>query len=551
MKNVYSGISTRETSQREAIPGRQQVQLASGGWGFELDDWVRLHRWLVTGSESGTYYIKPKKLTIENAECVIRCLREDGKRVVDEIVAISQAGRAPKNEPCVFALAVAAGMGDTDTKSYALQFLSSVCRYSTDLFHFCDYVQNFRGWGRSLRNAVSDWYNNKTFGSVAYQVTKYRQRDGWSHYDVLNLAHPKPATPEHNAIYGWIVAKHALAKSWIDQDKYDTRMVERLNTPELIYAFEEVQTETDKRKIILLIQEHNLTWEMIPTEFLNDPDVYGELFRRMPITATIRQLGKATSLGVLGPMSYLTGVVKDRLSDPEILRKGRVHPWAILNAMWIYSRGRGLLGSLEWNPVREIVDALDEAFYLTYGNVESCGKRIALCLDHSGSMNWKMITAAYDRSGRAIPGMKATQAAAAMALITANTEDQYMILAFNRDSWPIDISPRQRLDDVIRGLNIKGGTDYAAPIRYCMEQNIPIDLFAIYGDEESWAGKTHMCQATQEYREKMGIDTRMAIVSMAPTGTTLDDPLDSNTMSVVGFDTATPQLVADFGRGDL
>ena len=84
-----------------------------------------------------------------------------------------------------------------------------------------------------------------------------------------------------------------------------------------------------------------------------------------------------------------------------------------------------------------------------------------------------------------------------------------------------------------------------------MEQNIPIDLFAIYGDEESWAGNAHLCQATQEYREKMGIDTKVAIVSMAPTGTTLDDPLDDNTMSVVGFDTATPQLVADFGRGDL
>ena len=51
------------------------------------------------------------------------------------------------------------------------------------------------------------------------------------------------------------------------------------------------------------------------------------------------------------------------------------------------------------------------------------------------------------------------------------------------------------------------------------------------------------------HRLKDQVDFYSLVV--APEGTRLDDPLDDNTMSVVGFDTATPQLVADFGRGDL
>ncbi len=63
-----------------------------------------------------------------------------------------------------------------------------------------------------------------------------------------------------------------------------------------------------------------------------------------------------------------------------------MHPIAVLAALRTYAAGRGARGRSEWSPVREVVDALDAAFYAAFGNVEPAGKRLLLALDVSGSM---------------------------------------------------------------------------------------------------------------------------------------------------------------------
>ena len=71
---------------------------------------------------------------------------------------------------------------------------------------------------------------------------------------------------------------------------------------------------------------------------------------------------------------------------------------------------------------RTIVDALDEAFYATFQNVEPCGKPVLLALDVSGSMDGSMIAGSC---------LSAREASAAMALVTAATEPDCEIIAFS------------------------------------------------------------------------------------------------------------------------
>lgn len=97
--------SLRRTPQSEPIPGT--VRNGAGGHAFAVDDWTRLERFLVLGSEGGSYYASPRALTVENAAAVQRCLAEDGLRAVAAIVAVSEGGRAPKQDPAIFALALA------------------------------------------------------------------------------------------------------------------------------------------------------------------------------------------------------------------------------------------------------------------------------------------------------------------------------------------------------------------------------------------------------------------------------------------------------------
>ena len=54
---------------------------------------------------------------------------------------------------------------------------------------------------------------------------------------------------------------------------------------------------------------------------------------------------------------------------------------------------------------------------------------------------------------------------------------------------------------------------------------------------------------SRDYRRASGIDARLVVVGMVSNGFTIADPNDPGMLDVVGFDTATPQLISDFARG--
>lgn len=146
------------TPQSEPVLGSTQVPNSGGGYSWPVDKWTRLDRFLVLGSEGGTYYIGERQLTQENALSVVECLAEDGPRVVRRVAEVSTAGRAPKNDPALFALAIAAGLGDAATKAAVWDALPRVARTGTHLFHWLQYLKACRGWGRGARRAVAAWY---------------------------------------------------------------------------------------------------------------------------------------------------------------------------------------------------------------------------------------------------------------------------------------------------------------------------------------------------------------------------------------------------------
>lgn len=534
------------TPQREPIPNTTQVANSAGGYAWPVDRWTRVDRFLVLGSEGGTYYIRERQLTRENATAVIECLREDGPRLVRRIVEISGAGRATKNDPALFALAIAAGLGDPATRALAMAALPQVARTGTHLFHWLQFVQGFRGWGRSARRAVAEWYTQKEPKTLMYQVLKYPSRDGWAHRDALRLSHPKAPSPAHELIF-----------------RYATRGWDGINPAEGVIDGEVLQTieavETLKEQkpagAAATIARYRLTREMVPTELLTHAVVWEALLERMPLTALCRSLGTMAKAGLLVPMSEAVKTVCGRLADGQALKAARVHPIALLAALKTYGQGHGMKGKNTWRPVAQVVDALDRAFYLAFENAPTTGKRVMLALDVSGSMTCRVNGMEY---------LDCREASAAMALVTAASEPSHMFTAFTKGTWPsrwgvqfgcglstLDISPRQRLDDVVHRISRLdfGGTDCALPMLQAIKHRWPIDLFVVYTDSETWAGQVHPAQALRQYRERMGIPARLVVVGMASNGFTVADPDDAGMLDVAGFDTVSPQLIADFGAG--
>ena len=525
MADPLATISTRHTPQTERADERQEKNNA-GGYSFTIDDMARLRRFLVLGTDGGTYYTNQADLTKDNAQVVLDLARTGTTDLVAEIVAVSQAGRAPKQNPTLFALAAACSLGDDDGRKTALAALPLVARTGTHLFLFARYVEQFRGWGRGLRRAVGNWYLSKPVADVAFQAVKYQQREGWSHRDLLRLSHPETDEDARRNLFDWISGREAP-----------------LDGLRIVEGYQRAQAATTADEAARLVGEYGLSWEMIPDQHINTAVVWEALLDKgMPQTALIRQLPRLTRLGLLSPLGARTGQVAAQLQSADRLLKGRVHPVNVLVAQRTYASGRGARGQSEWQPSRPIVDALDAAFYAAFGAVEPANKRMMLALDVSGSMSFNPIS-----------GMPITprEASAALALVTAATEPSYEIAGFCRSLTPLAISPRQRLDDAIHAVsNLPfGGTDCAQPMLHALANKLQVDTFVIYTDNETWAGHIHPHQALKQYRERTGIDAKLIVVGMTATRFSIADPSDPGMLDVAGFDSAVPTLITDFARG--
>ena len=78
---------------------------------------------------------------------------------------------------------------------------------------------------------------------------------------------------------------------------------------------------------------------------------------------------------------------------------------------------------------------------------------------------------------------------------------------------------------------------------------MPVDVFVVDTDSETWFGKIHPAQALRRYREQMGIPARLIVVGMVSSGFSIADPEDAGMLDVVRFDTATLAVMADFSWG--
>lgn len=508
------------------------VTTHQGGTAHQVDVWTRLRRFLILGTEGGSFYANARDLTMENIGVVKQALAENGRDVVSQIIDVSAQGLAPKNDPALLALALASVDSNMLTRQYAFGALPSVARTGTHLMHFAKFRKAVGGGeGAGFKRAIRSWFLDKTPQELAYAMAKYQSRDGYSLTDLLRMGHV-PLKGD-----AWQVALYF--RDMLD----DTGSIGTETVANFLDACTMASTEGESTLALAnVIRANRLPREIINTQYLNDAAVWDALNEAMPITATIRNLNKMTQVGLLTDRSEATKLVVDRITDPDTLRRGRVHPFAILIALKTYEQGHGQKGSLTWNPVKKIVNALDEAFYASFKTVEPTGLRWELGLDVSGSMAW---------TGQETPGgMSPATLAAAMALVTANVEPNYRIKAFGSrlKDMTDKVRPSMRLDEVVRlfgGMNF-GGTD---PNLLIDKAEDGVDIFVTYTDSET-GNKVALWSALERYRKARGNrNARNAVVAFVPNAYSVANPDDPRQLDFIGADASLPTLLAAFAQG--
>lgn len=538
MSKVYTDFATSATtkpskavtSQSKPIPGREKemVKNNAGGFTFALDNWGVLDRFIVIGSEGGNYYAGQKEVTKQSFDVVKKCIKEDGVRAVARAVEYSVEGRAPKNDPAIVVLALAASLGNAETQAAAYEALPKVCRIGTHLFTFVALLNELGKWNAAAKRGVAKWYTERQTNRLAVQLLKYQSRNGWSHADVLRLAHAKPANPEQDALFHWVTK--------------DKAHKEGLTLPKLVLDVEELNCAVNAKSVISLINGNSdVSWEMVPTQFLSNSDVLSTLLPNMGLTALIRQLGKLTAAGVIAPLSAGSKLAIAKLSNAEDIKKARVHPITILQALKQYTIGHGEKGSLSWKADQRVVDALNDAFYAAFSNVEDTGAGILMGVDCSGSM--------FSTKVNGSPNLNAAEVAAVMAMGILRNQSNYWIGGFNTQMKELKISPSMRLDavmDVMRKFSW-GGTDCAQPMLHAMKSNMSgVDLFVTITDNETWAGSVQPPQALRDYRKKFTATAKNVVIGTSVSSFSIADPKDAGMLDIAGFDSAAPQIIADF-----
>src|ERR1044072_6750085 len=520
------------TPQTKRTPGRtDEVKNNAGGFVFKVDDKSRLERFLVLGTDKGTYYVGEQKLTAQNISFLKEMVRKDERLVVDTAVDVSVNARALKNSPALFAMSL--GMTEGKDKAYAREAVQKVARTSTHLFEYAQYIDDLGGWGRAKRRSVAEWYENKSIDALAYQAVKYRQRNGWTHRDLFRLAHPQGVD---QGVGNFILGKDVEAEV------------------EILKGFAAMQSATSVKDVIRTLETFkNLPWETIPTQFLKDVKVWKTLFYNGQLRgqALIRNITRLARIGAFDDMVFATDYA-NAIANQEMIQKTRLHPINILNAVVVHESGQidrngysmwSAGRKKDWKSNGKIVDALNEGFHMAFKTVEPSGKRTLVATDVSGSMSQAAIGL----------DLSCAQVSAAVAMTVARSEPYSDIVGFSSSIVDLGITAKSSFADAMRKVSNRnfGGTDAAAAIKYADHKGIQVDTFVVITENETWGGSQKPFQALKQYRQKTGIDARLAVLGVASTDFTIADPTDRGMMDFVGFDANAPKALADFSAGRI
>lgn len=551
-RDPLASVSTIQTPQNQPIPGRaDQVLNNAGGYVFAKDLWTRVEDFIILGTTGGTYYVGQDKLTADNAQVVFDAVKADGPRLVQLLTDISTARppRAPKQRPALFALAAAFAQGDPATKQAAKAALPRVARTTDHLATFFGYFKNLGGKptgsgtapvvGRATRTALASWFLSGDVDQVAWKALKARQRktpagEAMALRDVLRISHPKADTPERDSLFGWLTGKVS--------DEIARQRVPAIN------AYLTAQAVTSAADAIAVVNELRVPWEFLPDTMLTDPAVWEALVDTIGMTALIRNLARMTRIGTLKPMGEATARAAARLTNADALAKARIHPMDLFLALRVYASGTAQpnprADRQSWTPVPAILDALEDAYALSFGHIEPSGKRLLVAVDSSGSMSYQHLQMGGSPLGTPY------EVGCAMAVILNRIEGSNChVIDVDTAVHPSKVTARTNLREISGWRPSGGGTDLSLPFAWALQQKLAVDGVVVLTDNETWAGGWHASQALTAYRAAVSPAARVVVATMAANGMTIADPKDPGVLNMAGVDASLPMVVNGFIRG--
>ncbi|MBD3678797.1 MAG: RNA-binding protein [Rhodobacteraceae bacterium] len=334
--------------------------------------------------------------------------------------------------------------------------------------------------------------------------------------DVLKMVHPKPASPQREALFAWILGRPCdvsllpvALRDWLVFQKTGKGPV-----PDVPFQMlTQLELSTGHWARIA----RNGSWQMV-RQNLNTFHRHGVF----GVTKEVKQ-------------------VAEKLRDPERIRNAKAFPYQLMVAAL----------NLSADMPEEIRDALHDAMEISVANVPRIDGQVVVAPDVSGSMTWSVT--GYQRGKASVVRHVDVAALVAAAMLRRNTGAR--VMPFDFDVRDVRLEPRDTiLTNASRLAALAGGgTTVSAPIARLNREGAKPDLVVIVSDNQSWVdardgGRGTALMKEWEALKRRNPKARLVCLDIAPYGTTQAQTRE-DVLNIGGFSDAVFGQIADFAAG--
>lgn len=500
-KNLFATIIGKLAPKTNAIN-------EAGGVAYALTPKQALAQYAATGALNGTYYASAE----QQLDTVLRLSAQVDDLFLARTAIYAREHGLMKDMPALLCAILA-------TRNAALleSIFPRVINNGKMLRNFVQIVRSGVTGRKSLGTApkrmirrwLDDASDNTLFAASVGQSPSLA--------DVIKMVHPKPASKEREALYGYLVRRPH------DPEKL----------PALVREY-----EAYKRGASSTVPD-------VPFQLLTSLDLTTEAWtaiaRNAPWQMTRMNLNTFARHGVFANKE-VTNMIAERLASPASIKAAGVFPYQLLNAFRSADHG-----------VPEVVrEALQKAMEIATANVPSIDGNVVVCPDVSGSMQ----SAVTGARGTATSSVRCIDVAALITAAILRKNATAQVLPFEERVVTAKLNRRDSIMTNATKLAAigGGGTNCSAPLRLLNQTHASADLVIFVSDNESWADPqngrgTEMMKQWNRFKVA-NPNARLVCIDIQPYATT--QALEQeDVLNIGGFSDAVFPMIADFAAGRM
>jgi len=457
-----------------------------------------LKQYLTLGNLKRVRFCNEVELSVIEVDKLKQYLTKDTNEVLDLALRLKKRGLV-RRTPSVVLLAASFVWGTN--KEASVNAFCPLVETGWDLFRFfAEYrkLSRKKSCPRSVRRAISRWYTEHP--ALALQLVKYPRGYGWTHKDLLRVAHPRVLDSCMNRdLVRWVFTQETGVDPLLDT--YLAFQNPKANALEVCKKVEDM--------IVVPL-------EIVP-KHLRDKRFWEHQIKRTPTGVLIQNLGTITACGAV---NHLGEPVASLLCDDGVLVRSKIHPVQVYEAWDKYGNGEG------WEAAPFLLTALEHAFHVTAeARLPAPKNRTLVVVD-------------------CYPGQPRVTAAALLSAIARKWE-AFTVIGHDRKGMKmLNLGNKPSLTRAIHECcDLTGGMDLTLPLRFAKRDYANI---LILTDNKSVRGWEVLSRTLRDYGR-----VRVAVLMLTRPKPVVEYPKDPKCLLAAGLDAGAFDTIVHFFDGEL